>query len=49
LYKVPNWKYNGNKIEIDSASLREINRISYGNRAEIEFAALASGRQDTIL
>jgi hypothetical protein len=25
-YKVPSWKYNGNKIEIDSAALREINR-----------------------
>jgi hypothetical protein len=25
-YKVPNWKYNGNKIEIDSAALREIKR-----------------------
>jgi hypothetical protein len=31
-YKVPNWKYNGNKIEIDSASLREIKR----NTMEIE-------------
>jgi hypothetical protein len=45
LYKVPNWKYNGNKIEIDSASLREINRKYDGNRVEIDFAALACGRQ----
>jgi hypothetical protein len=38
-------KYNGNKIEIDSASLREINRKYDGNRVEIDFAALAYGRQ----
>ena len=31
-YKVPSWKYNGNKIEIDSAALREIKR----NTMEIE-------------
>jgi hypothetical protein len=40
LYKVPNWKYNGNKIEIDSASLREINRKYDGNRVEIDSASL---------
>ena len=45
MYKVPNWKYNGNKIEIDSAALREINRKYDGNRVEIDFAALACGRQ----
>ena len=41
MYKVPNWKYNGNKIEIDSAALREINRKYYRNRVEIVFAATA--------
>jgi hypothetical protein len=40
LYKVPNWKYNGNKIEIDSAALREINKKYNGNRVEIDSASL---------
>jgi hypothetical protein len=42
-------KYDGNRVEIDSASLREINRKYDGNRVEIDFAAVACGRQDTIL
>jgi hypothetical protein len=33
-------KYNGNKIEIDSAALREINREYDGNRVEINSASL---------
>jgi hypothetical protein len=40
-YKVPNWKYIGNRIEIDSASLREINRKYDGNMIEIDSAATA--------
>ena len=39
-YKAQNWKHIGNMIEIDSASLREINRKYDGNRVEIDFAAL---------
>jgi hypothetical protein len=39
-YKVQNWKYIGNMIEIDSASLREINRKYDGNRVEIDSASL---------
>jgi hypothetical protein len=35
-------------IEIDSASLREINRKYDGNRVEIDFAALACGRRNTV-
>jgi hypothetical protein len=44
LYKVPNWKYNGNKIEIDSAALREINKKYNGNRVKIDFDAPACRR-----
>jgi hypothetical protein len=47
-YKVPNWKYDGNKVEIDSASLREINRKYDGNRVEIDFAAPACGRRNMV-
>ncbi len=48
MYKVPNWKYNGNKIEIDSASLREINRKYDGNRVEVDFAALREIKKNTM-
>ena len=48
MYKVPNWKYNGNKIEIDSASLREINRKYDGNRVEIDSAALREIKRNTM-
>jgi len=41
-------KYDGNRVEIDSAALREINRKYDGNRVEIDFAALACGRRNTV-
>ncbi len=47
-YKVQNWKYNGNKIEIDSASLREINRKYDGNRVEIDSASLDGIKRNTM-
>ena len=47
-YKVQNWKHIGNKIEIDSASLREINRKYDGNRVEIDFAALREIKRNTM-
>ncbi len=48
MYKVPNWKYNGNKIEINSASLREINRKYYGSGVEIDSAALDEIKRNTM-
>ena len=47
-YKVQNWKYIGNMIEIDSASLREINRKYYGNRVEIDSASLREIKRNTL-
>ena len=47
-YKVPNWKYNGNKIEINSAALREINKKYYGNRVEIDSASLREIKRNTM-
>jgi hypothetical protein len=47
-YKVTNWKYNGNKIEIDSASLREINRKYYRNKVEIDSASLREIKRNTM-
>jgi hypothetical protein len=41
-------KYNGNKIEIDSAALREIYRKYYGNRVEIDSASLREIKRNTM-
>jgi hypothetical protein len=38
----------GNMIEIDSASLREINRKYYRNRVEINSAALREIKRNTM-